>query len=85
MAYDVSLYENLVYVIFGSVTLFLIVMLAFFLYYMSRYDFDKWTIFVFLGGFVAWTAIQTVGMWALIPILIIAAVWFGVSVTRYFR
>jgi len=85
MAYDISLWENLVYVIFGNAFLFLMVMIGFFLYYMSRYDFEKWVIFIFLGGFIAWVAIVAVGLWALIPILIAAAFWFGISAFRFLR
>lgn len=85
MTLELDLWNNLVYVVFGNIYVFMAVMGAMFMWFGLIYDIPKWIGFLFFGIFGAWFAISEGVYWLLAIILISTAFFVAIQIMRRAR
>lgn len=82
---NLDLWHNLVNVVFVHPIFFAIILIAIISYYSIVYDIPHWAFGLFSSLFISWLAIELVGIWLLIPILIGTAFFVAIQIFRRIR
>jgi hypothetical protein len=79
---NLDFWYNLVYVVFGNLYVFLIVMGMIIFYYSIIYDIPKWIGILFFSIFGVWFAINEGVMWILGIVLIGTGFFIAIEIMR---
>jgi len=82
---NLDLWHNLVNVVFINPIFFTIVLGAIFAWYTIIYDIPYWVAVLFGSILISWLAIELVGKWMLIPILILVSFFVAIQIFRRVR
>jgi len=82
---NLDLWYNLIHVVFINPIFFTIVLGGIFAWYTIMYDIPYWVAVLFGSVLISWLAIELVGEWILIPILIAVAFFVAIQIFRRIR
>lgn len=85
MALELDFWNNLVYVVFGNIYIFLGMVGLAFMWFGLQYDIPKWIGFLFLVTFGAWFSVVEGVWWLLALILISVAFFVSIQLMRRLR